>query len=200
MDLNQIKKNSEKIMSIINSNLLNNIVYYPFGINQNNLINIGYGRLGWCDWDNFSLYKLSDITKFYTKCYLSDDKYNIIKINENKLVSAFIYIPLLNKNNYESTPLISIKFYDLKKHINIILLFGYKCLGNEGLCLLNSMLMLNDNILLFGIWLIDVNTYQIIYEIDIKPFSFCRCDALKLSNGNILFITNFEKSGEFFYI
>jgi len=100
----------------------------------------------------------------------SYDNSNILQINENKLVSS--------SSEY-------IKFFDIKNNFNEIKTIDDISLNN--FC--NSMVMFNENILLiggmdnYGIYLIDINNYQVISKL--LPNSTIY-SIIKLANGNIL--------------
>ena len=97
---------------------------------------------------------------------------NILQINENKLVSSSV------ESNY-------IKFFDIKQDFEEITTIKNISVNWSW----NSMEIFNENILLIGgsdnngIYLIDINNYQIISNIlkNLEIYSI-----IKLKNGNIL--------------
>ena len=75
------------------------------------------------------------------------------KVNENKLVSAFIY-----KN--ASPTIISIKICDLKNHIGSIMVIE----SRSDLSFIDLIITINGNYILFGVWLINFDSYQIVFK------------------------------------
>ena len=100
----------------------------------------------------------------------SYDNSNILQINENKLVSS--------STEY-------IKFFDIKNNFNEIKTIDG--ISSNNFC--NSMVMFNENILLiggmdnYGIYLIDINNYQVISTLLQNSTIY---SIIKLANGNIL--------------
>ena len=98
---------------------------------------------------------------------------NILKVNENKIVSA------ATKSNY-------IKFWNINTYKNIGTINNIVCHWNR-----NSMKMINNNTLFIGgdeyngIYLIDVCNYQVTSLI-IDAKIVCISTIIKLYNGNIL--------------
>ena len=100
-----------------------------------------------------------------------NDNTNILQINENKLVSSSLEY---------------IKFFDIKNNLDEIKTI--ESIYSNSFC--NSMAIFNENILIIcgsdnnGIYLIDINNYQLISNLlnDI----IISYSIIKLSNGNIL--------------
>ena len=76
-----------------------------------------------------------------------------------------------------------IKFYDFQNH---------KCETRDYKNGFDKLLLIKDNILLFGIFLIDTNTYNIIYNNGKKTANYYAVNYYKLLNGNILIEENEE--------
>ena len=126
---------------------------------------------------NYSKNKISsiDLGKIYFNI-----KIFTIKANENKLVSAFIY-------KYTSPTIISIKICDLKNHIGSIMVIETRI----DLNFIDSIIDIDGNYILFGIWLIDINSCQIVFRFNIFERIYGIGDQyfkkfFKLLNGNIL--------------
>ena len=119
---------------------------------------------------NYSKNKISSID--LGKNYLNI-KIFTIKVNENKLVSAFIY-------KYTSPTIISIKICDLKTHIGSIMVMESRI----DLNFIDSIIDIDGNYILFGIWLIDINSCQIVFKFNIFERKYKK--YFKLLNGNIL--------------
>ena len=154
------------------------------------------GELIWTESTKFSTNLLTNYSKNSISSIDLDKNYlNIkvitIKANENKLVSAFIY-------KYSYPKKISIKICDLKNHIGNIMVIELR----RDLNFIDSIIDIDGNYILFGIWLIDINSCQIIFKFNI--FERIYIDAqyfkkyFKLLNGNIL-IFSIDKnfSGEY---
>ena len=136
---------------------------------------------------NYSKNKASSIhleNNFYLKI-----KIFTIKVNENKLVSAFIY-------NYNFPKKISIKICDLKNHIGNIMIIE----SELDLSFIDSIIDIDRNYILFGIWLIDINLCQIIFTFNTSESQFFK-KYFKLLNGNILIYSSDNNySGEYKFV
>ena len=116
-----------------------------------------------------------------------------IKANENRLVSAYI-------NKYTSPKkIISIKICDLENHIGNIMIIE----SGRDFSYIDSIIEIDGKYILFGIWLIDINLYQIVFKFSNFNRNYVEEDKyfkkyFKLLNGNIL-IYSIDKnfSGEY---
>jgi hypothetical protein len=116
-----------------------------------------------------------------------------IKANENRLVSAYI-------NKYTSPKkIISIKICDLENHIGNIMIIE----SERDFSYIDSIIEIDGKYILFGIWLIDINLYQIVFKFSNFNRNYVEEDKyfkkyFKLLNGNIL-IYSIDKnfSGEY---
>ena len=123
--------------------------------------------------------------------YLNTKIYTIMAY-ENKLVSAFIY-------NNVSPAIITIKICDLKNHIGNIMVIE----SRRNLSFIDSIININRNYILFGVWLINIDSYEIVFKFNFYgniyyyESNFLK-KYFKLLNGNILIYSEDNKvSGEY---
>ena len=156
------------------------------------------GELSWKESTKFSTNILINYSKNKTqinldKVYLYTKIYTI-NVNGNKLVSAFIY-----KKTLPYPTIISIKICDLKNHIGSIMVIE----SRRDLSFIDSIININESYILFGVWLINIDSYQIVFKFIFfgniyDNYSHVLKKYFKLLNGNILiYYKDNNESGEY---